>query len=77
MSNITFKADDEIIKKARKVAIEKNTTLTRLLRDYLISLAKLEDEKQSAALKRLEKTFEFHSRDMGEKRWSREELHER
>lgn len=30
MSNITFKADDEIIKKARKAAIEKNTTLVCL-----------------------------------------------
>lgn len=77
MSNITFKADDEIIKKARKVAIEKNTTLTRMLRDYLTSVAKMEDEKKSADLSRLEKTFEHHSQDMGERRWSREELHER
>lgn len=77
MSNITFKADDEIIKKARKVAIEKNTTLTQMLRDYLISVAKMEDEKKSAALSKLEKTFEHHSRDMGERSWSREELHER
>ena len=77
MSNITFKADDEIIKKARKVAIEKNTTLTQMLRDYLISIARLEDEKQSAALLRLENTFEQHSRDMGKRSWFREELHER
>lgn len=77
MSNITFKADDDVIKKARKIAVEKNTTLTQMLRDYLESVAKLEDEKQYAALSRLEKTFELYSRDMGKRRWSREELHER
>lgn len=77
MSNITFKADDEIIKKARKVAIDKNTTLTQMLRDYLNSIARLEDEKQSTAWFRLEKTFEHYSRDMGQRNWSREELHER
>jgi hypothetical protein len=77
MSNITFKADDEIIKKARKVAIEKNTTLTQMLRDYLNSIARLEDERQSTALFRLEKTFEQHSRNMGQRSWSREELHDR
>ncbi len=77
MSNITFKADDEIIKKARKVAIEKNTTLTQMLRDYLDSIASLEDEKQTTAMFRLEKTFEQHSRDMGKRNWRREELHER
>jgi len=77
MSNITFKADDEIIKKARKVAIEKNTTLTQMLREYLNSKARLEDEKQTAALFRLEQTFEHHSRDMGKRSWRREELYER
>ncbi len=59
MSNITFKADDEIIKKARKLAIEKNTTLTKMLTDYLAFVVKLEDEKQSVALTRLKKTFEI------------------
>lgn len=77
VSNITFKADDEVIKKARKVAIDKNTTLTRMLREYLVSLARLEDEKKAVALSRLEKTFERHSRDMGRREWSREDLYER
>ena len=77
MSNITFSAGDEVIKKARKVAIEKNTTLTRMLREYLVSISKHEDEKKSATLSRLEKTFERHSRDMGKREWHRDDLYER
>ena len=39
MSNITLSVDDEIIKKIRKIAIGKNTTLTAMVRDYLTSVA--------------------------------------
>ena len=39
MSNITLSVDDEIIKKVRKIAIDKNTTLTAMVREYLKSIA--------------------------------------
>ncbi len=47
MSNITFSLEDEIIKKARKIAIDKNTTLTAMLRNYLKSVV----EKESISKK--------------------------
>ena len=43
MSNITITLDDEIIKKVKKNAVEKNTTLTGLVRDCLTKIAKRED----------------------------------
>lgn len=40
MVNVTMTLDDDIIKKGKKIAVEKNTTLTGINRDYLTRLAK-------------------------------------
>jgi hypothetical protein len=77
MSNITLSVDDDIIKKVRKIALDKNTTLTAMVREFLISTACRGEQEKDAALKRLEESFITMSRDMGERRWSRENLHER
>lgn len=37
--DITLSIDDEIAEKVRKIATEKNTTLTAMVQDYLTSLA--------------------------------------
>ncbi len=39
MPNITLSADEETIKKVRKIAVDKSTTLTALVREYLQSIA--------------------------------------
>ena len=36
---ITVTVDDEIVKKVRKIAVDKNTTLTAMVREYLTSIA--------------------------------------
>ena len=38
--NITLSIDEDIMKKVRKIAIDKNTTLTAMVRDYLATVAK-------------------------------------
>jgi hypothetical protein len=47
-----------------------------MLREYLISVAKLNDEKKKTALNKLEDTFENYSRDMGARDWTREDLYD-
>ena len=37
--NITLNIDEEIVKKVRKIAIDKDTTLTAMVRNYLTWLA--------------------------------------
>lgn len=37
--NITLSVDEEIVKKVRKMAIDRDTTLTAMVRDYLTSVA--------------------------------------
>ena len=77
MPNITLSVDDEIIKKVRKIAIEKNTTLTAMVRDYLASVAIRDAQEKNEAIKKLRKTFKTISRDMGRRKWARETLYER
>lgn len=77
MSNITLSVEDEIIKKVRKIAIDKNTTLTAMVRDFLASVATRDTHEKKEAIKRLQNSFKTKSRDMGRQKWTREDLHER
>lgn len=77
--NITLTLDDELVKKVRKIAVDRNTTLTGLVREYLTEIAKseLSAEEKERAWARLEETFKTVSFDSGGKKWTREELNER
>lgn len=77
MSNITLKVEDEIIRKVRKIAIDKNTTLTQMVREYLIFISERDSEKKARTLGELEISFNELSRDMGNREWRREDLYER
>ncbi|MEW6753594.1 MAG: DUF6364 family protein [Candidatus Latescibacterota bacterium] len=39
MTNITLRVDEDAVRKARKVALEENTTLAGMIREYLRSSA--------------------------------------
>jgi len=77
MSNITLSVDDKIIKKARKVAIDKNTTLTAMVRNFLTSVANRDAQDKTKAIKKLRRSFKTFAKDMGQRKWTREALHER
>jgi hypothetical protein len=77
MPNITLSLDTETIKKVRKIALEKDTTLTAMVRDFLFSVAQRDDQKKKAVLKKLKTSFRTLSRDMGPRKWTRESLYER
>jgi Family of unknown function (DUF6364) len=76
---ITISLDEKIIRKARKVAAQRGTTVTAFVREYLQKLA-LEvpalDSKQRQ-LEALERTFKKFSSRMGNRTWKREDLYER
>lgn len=77
MSNITLNVDDTIIRKVRKIAIDKNTTLTQMVRDFLVSVAEQDSAARKKIRKEVEQSFRQLSRDMGSRSWTREGLHER
>ena len=74
---ITLSIDEEIVKKVRKIAIKKNTTLTAMVRDYLTSIASRDTAARKADAAKLMETFEKVSRDMGPRTWTRENLYDR
>jgi Family of unknown function (DUF6364) len=77
--NITLSLDDKLVKNVRKIAIERDTTLTGLVRDYLRELA---SEHAASGRKRreretLERSFSQFQFRVGKKTWKREDLHAR
>ena len=77
MQNITLSVDEKIVKKVRMLALQKDTTLTAMVRGYLADLASSYNSEQQSAAKNLEATFNKYSRILGERSWSREDIHER
>jgi predicted transcriptional regulator len=77
--NVTLTLDDELVKKVRKIAIDRDTTLTGLVRAYLQQLA---DEEAASALRQrqleaLERAFNLLKGTIGERTWTRADLYER
>ena len=77
--NITLSLEDHLVKEVRKIAVDRDTTLTGLVRDYLEKLA---TENAASGRKRrereaLERSFERIQGRVGERTWKREDLHAR
>jgi hypothetical protein len=77
--NITLSLDDRLVKEVRKIAVEKDTTLTGLVREHLEQLAA--EHARSGRKRRdqeaLKRSFELVQFPMGKKTWRREDLYER
>jgi len=77
--NITLSLDDDLVKQVRKIAIDRNTTLTGIIRDHLHHIVE-EDEATGARRRQVEeflRTVEELSFPMGERDWTREDLYVR
>ncbi len=77
--NITLSLDEKLVKDVRKIAVERDTTLTGLVRDYLQNLAR---EHATSGRKRrereaLERSFSQFQYRVGKKTWRREDLYVR
>ncbi len=77
--NITLTLDDRLVREIRKVAVDRDTTLTALVRDYLERLAaeNAASGRKRRELEALERSFEqFHAK-LGKRTWKREDLYVR
>ena len=77
MSNITISLDDDILKKAKKIAIDRETSFNGLVRDYINGLVDKEERNRLLMIEELESLFAGSSAIIGRKTWTRDELHER
>jgi hypothetical protein len=77
--NITLSLDDELFKKVRKIAVERDMTLTDLVRDHLEKLA-VEDAtsaRRHHEHETLERSFERFRFTVGKRTWKRADLYTR
>ena len=77
MPNLTLKIDDRLLKSARKIAIDKETTLTNLIRGYLENLVRREQESKENVISKLEECFSNDDIVVGKITWKRDDLHAR
>jgi Arc/MetJ family transcription regulator len=77
MANLTITIDDDLLKRARLRALERNTSVNALLREYLEAFAG--DGSAIAARRRIAAIARGATSGSGGKgrSWSRDEIHER
>jgi hypothetical protein len=67
----------DLAKRVRKIALDRDTTLTGLVREYLSELARQDDaaDRKRRELEALERSFEQFQFRVGKITWKREDLH--
>jgi uncharacterized protein DUF6364 len=77
--NITLSIDDDLVKKVRKIAVERDTTLTGLVRAYLRDLAAehAKSGRKRRELEALERSFQRLQVSIGKRTWKRKDLYDR
>ncbi len=74
--NLTITVQDDVLRSARIRALEENTSVNAVLRDYLAAYAGLTSGKTAAAGRLLHLSRTCQS-GRGQSRWTRDELYER
>jgi len=76
VANITLKIDEELLKKARRLALQRKTTINAVVRKGIEDFVSGDISRQ-ASLKGLEAFFRQTRARVGAKTWTRDDLHER
>ncbi|MFN2384332.1 MAG: hypothetical protein ABR559_08740 [Gemmatimonadota bacterium] len=76
MGNLTITVDDEALRKARIRALTQGTSVNAVLRDYLEAYAGSR-RSQSEAMTGLLALSRSSTARRGDRRWTREDLHDR
>ncbi len=76
MKNITLSVDDKILKAVRRYAAERDSSVNKLVREFLTGLSEREDRARNAR-ERIQELSRSSSARIGPRNWSREDLHDR
>ena len=74
--NLTLVIDEDLLLAARKIALDRRTSVNQLVREYLTTLVE-ESKGRRMARTRLKMAFEKGLIEIGDKKWSRDQLYER
>ena len=76
MANLTIALDDELLKQARIRAVEQDTSVNAVLREYLSSYVGV-TSKREEAVKNLLRLSKRARSGRGRRKWTRDDLHVR
>jgi len=76
VKNITLSVNEEVLSAVRRHAAEQNSSVNALVRDYLNNLASHHDRAARARVRLRELSKQSHGR-LGNKSWTRDDLHDR
>ncbi len=74
--NVTLVVEEDLLLAARKVALDQRTSVNQLVREYLTALVE-EPGRRRLAGARLRKAFETGLVEIGDRKWSRDDLYGR
>ena len=77
--NITLTLDSNLVRKLRRIAAERDTTLTSMVRDYLehVAAAEATSSRKRREMERLEQSFAKFRFNIGKRTWRRSDLYAR
>jgi hypothetical protein len=76
MANLTIVIESDTLKRARMRALEEGTSVNAVLRDYLADYAGMKAQKDQAVNDLLRLSQRAKTK-RGNRRWTREDLHQR
>jgi hypothetical protein len=74
--NLTLTLDRDLLRAARKVALERDTSVNQMIRDYLAQMVQ-DSARREAAVAGLDEVFRKCKIVLGPITWKRDDLHER
>lgn len=77
MANVKMSIDEELLKKARKIAIDMDTNISDLFRGFLADLTRREGSRREFLADELDRLFGKSVASSNGVTWTRDELHER
>jgi len=72
--NLTLALDEDLLLAARKAALDQNTSVNQLVREFLLRLVE-ENEQRRMARKTIDQIFRQGKTKIGVISWTREDLH--
>jgi hypothetical protein len=72
--NVTLVIEEDVLLAARKVALDQRTSVNQLVREYLVALVE-EPSRRRLARARLRKVFATGLVEVGDRKWSRDDLY--
>ena len=74
--NVTLVIEEDLLLAARKVALDRRTSVNQLVREFLVALVE-EPSRKRLAQARLRKAFQTGLVEVGDRKWSRDDLYDR